>query len=83
MVVLEDDGCNTTILSNEFVDRYHHLTDVHPAKFQILHSDKTTTEVASKVVLGVKVDIAGHLYTSNRVVANARYDVILGMPWHV
>lgn len=39
-------------------------------------------ENASELIFNGTLKLGTHEYTSNWVVANARYDVLLGMPWH-
>lgn len=81
-MVLKDDGCNTNVLSSEFVRLNRGLLDVRPANVTIAHSDRDATEKAHEMVFGTTIQIGNHRYTSNWAVANSRYDVILGMPWH-
>lgn len=83
VTVLKDDGCNTNILSTDFVRRNRHLLQTAKRNTVIKHSDKETTQRSNIVVLNATLNIDSHLYTSNWVVANSRYDVILGIPWHV
>ena len=47
------------------------------------HSNEGTSENASRFVLNGTLRIGSHTYTLNWVVANCRYDVLLGMPLHV
>lgn len=49
---------------------------------EISHSNKQSSEVTNRVVPKTKVQIGDHVYESNWAVANTRYDLLLGMPWH-
>ena len=49
----------------------------------VQHSAKDANERSSQVVLEGTLKIGNHNYSSNWVVADCRYDVLLGMPWHV
>lgn len=44
---------------------------------------KSSDEEASEIVIGAVLELGGHEYTSNWVVADLRYDVIIGVPWRV
>lgn len=81
--ILKDDGCNTNVMSKTFVQMYRHLLDVRPTTATINHSSKHVKEESGEMVVGAEVEIGPHQYTSNWVVADCRYDIMLGMPWHV
>lgn len=49
----------------------------------INHSDKRTTEKAEEIVVGAEIEIGDLKYTSNWIVSDCRYDILLGMPWNV
>ena len=49
----------------------------------VQNSNKYSKERTSQIVLNGALKIGNHLYKSNWVVSNCRYDVLLGMPWHV
>lgn len=40
-------------------------------------------EEAEEVVVNAELKLGSHLYTSNWIVADFRYDILFGMPWHV
>ena len=80
---LKDDGCNTNVISRDFFELHAELFDVVEKKVQVSHSNKESTEVATKIVVQAKLVCGTHVYHSNFAVANCRYDVLLGMPWHV
>lgn len=80
--ILKDDGCNTNVVSRTFLENNRDLFRVKETRTLLSHSKVDTTEEASEVVLDAELRLGGHVYRSNFVVADCRYDVILGMPWH-
>lgn len=82
VIVLKDDGCNKIVISMEFVKRNRSYLKVKKMRSTISHSDKDQIETSSEIVLDAKVQIGDHFYRSNWVVANGRYDLLLGTPWH-
>ena len=83
VTILKDDGCNTNIVSIEFFEANMHSFKWIPCKTKVNHSNKESNETATKLILGATLQIGDHSYRSNWLVANCRYDVLLGMPWHV
>lgn len=81
--VLKDDGCNTNVMSTSFVNKNRHLLNIAKKSAIINHSNSKTTEKASEIVLETEVEIGPLKYRSNWIVADCRYDILLGMPWHV
>lgn len=81
--ILKDDGCSTNVISRRFFGLHRQRFHVRKAKIVINHSNEDSSETASQLVLNGTLKIGSHTYTSNWVVANCRYDVLLGMPWHV
>ena len=81
--VLKDDGCNTNVVSKGFVKKFQHCLKVVDDNIMVQHSNKDSKERASQIVLNGTLKIGNHSYKSNWVVSNCRYDVVLGMPWHV
>ena len=83
--VLKDDGCNTNVVSREFLAKYRsrNIFEVCQGYVRVQHSQKETKEEASEVILNGTLRLGAHTYTSSWIVANCRYDVLLGMPWHV
>ena len=47
------------------------------------HSQKDTSEESGELIISGTLKLGTHVYTSSCVVANGRYGVLLGMPWHV
>ncbi len=79
----KDDGCNTNVVSREFLKNNSELCEVVKGPVEVMHAEDTTVEKASEVILGAELCIGTHAYTSNWVAASFIYDVLLGMPWHV
>lgn len=82
ITVLKDDGCNTNVLSKDFVQKHRDLLNIRREDTIISHSDKRYTESSSEIIVDAEIEIGAHRYRSNWVVANCRYDMLLGMPWH-
>lgn len=72
VTVLKDDGCNTNILSTDFVRRNRHLLQITKRKTIIKYSDKNTTLLSNLVVINDIINIDKHIYNSNWVVADSR-----------
>ena len=81
--VLKDDGCSTNVISHRFFGLHRRHFHVRKATVVVKHSKEELNETASHVVINETLQIGSHAYTSNWVVADCRYDVLLGMPWHV
>ena len=81
--ILKDDGCSTNVISRRFFGLHRQRFQVRKAKIVVNHSNEDSSETASHIVLNGTLKIGSHTYSSNWVVANCRYDVLLGMPWHV
>ncbi len=76
--VLKEDGCNTNVVSGEFLKNKSESFKVLKRPVEVMHSEDNTLEKAS-----AELRFGTHVYTSNWVVARCRYDVLLGLPWHV
>jgi len=81
--VLKDDGCSTNVISHRFFGLHRRHFHVRKATVVVKHSKEELNETASHVVINETLQIGSHAYTSNWVVAECRYEVLLGMPWHV
>lgn len=82
-VVCKDNGCNTNVLSREFVKRNRQLLKIQKRKSIIRRSSRESIKTVSKIVMDADIEIGKHRYRSTWVVANCRYDALFGMPWHV
>lgn len=80
--ILKDDGCNTNVVSKSFLSENRGMFEIKQAATSLSHSKRGSTEVASEVVMNAELKMGEHQYASNFVVADCRYDVLLGMPWH-
>ena len=81
--VLKDDGCNTNLVSKKFVEKNRNCFNIKKKKIPIHHSKKGSDEMACEYIANGTLMIGSHTYTSNWVVGDSRYDILLGMPWHV
>lgn len=81
--ILKEDGCNKNVISRDFVNKHKHILNVQRTSATIRHSSKKVVEKNEEMVIGAEVEIGTHRYSSNWVVADCRYDVMLGVPWHV
>ena len=81
--VLKDDGCNTNVVSHEFFKKNRKFFKWKKCDAEVNHSKLGSVENASEVILGATLSFGKHKYRSNWLVSTCRYDVILGMPWHV
>ena len=81
--VLKDDECDTNVLSTQFLRNTRTLFKIAKVRSCVNHSQKDTSEEFEELIISGTLKLGTHVYTSNWVVANGRYDVLLGMPWHV
>lgn len=80
--IRKDGGCNTNIISTEFVNRNRNYMKIFNKKLQIDHSNDQITATTPGIVIDAEVQIGKHTYRSNWAISNSRYDVIFGTPWH-
>jgi len=59
-----------------------HLLNFDSQEIKIRHYNKSSTESSVKIVKDTTVWIGEHCYQSNWAVADIKYDILLGMPWH-
>lgn len=81
VTVLKDDGSKTNVLSSDFERCNSHILYISKGETTIRHSD--TNLIAASFQVFPTVIIGEHVYKSNLSIASIRYDVILGIPWHV
>lgn len=81
--VLKDNGCNTNFVSIDFFRKHRKMFTVHKADIVISHSQQDTMDNADMVIRDATVHIGDYAYTSNFAIDSCRYDILLGMPWHV
>lgn len=77
VAVLKYDGCNSNVLSSDFMRRNRGVLHIRREDTITKHSDKSRNESSPEVVLNVTVNISDHQYTSNWALASSRYDVFL------
>lgn len=81
--VLKDDGCNTNVVSRSLLERHRDSLQVVKGSTVLSHSKKGSTETTNQMIVDAELRLGNHLYRSNFVVGDCRYDVLLGMPWHL
>ena len=83
--VLKDDGCNTNVVSKEFLTKYRSgsIFEVCQENVTVVPPQKETKEEALEVILNGTLRLGAHTYNSNWIVANCQYAVLLGLPCHV
>lgn len=82
IILLKDDGCNTNVISRNFVQRNRKHLHIQNSDSKIIHSNRDFVEESIEVVINATIQIGYHKYSSNWAVASCRYDVLLGTPWH-
>lgn len=80
--ILKDDGASTNIISKSFYARNKDKFCTIESRVSLAHSSESTEEADCEMVEMVTLKIGGHAYQSRFLLANTRYDVILGTPWH-
>ena len=81
--VLKDDGCNTNVVSTQVLRNDRKLFKIAKVRSCANHSQKDTPEESVELIISGTLRLVTHVYKSNWVVASGRYEVLLGMPWHV
>lgn len=81
--LLKDDGCNTNIVSKRLVNRNRYFFRLAKKSCVIQHSKEYANEITTDMILNGTVKIESHTFRTNWLVPDCRYDVLLGMPWHV
>ena len=66
-----------------FFLRHRELFETRDENMEVTHSNKNNTEISNEIVVNGLIQCGSHRYRSNFAVANCRYDVLLGMPWHI
>lgn len=81
--VIQDDECNTNVVSFDFVREHHEMFRIKYNSVTERNAKKQSVEDASESILELTVIIRTLTYLSNWAVEICRYDVLLGMPWHI
>ena len=80
--ILKDDGASTNILSKSFYNQHKNSFETMKENISVSHSAQDSIEKCCEVTEPSIVKIRNHEYESKFVLADIRYDVILGTPWH-
>lgn len=80
--VLKKYGCDTIVVSTEFLKRHSNLFETRRERVVICPSQKGVTEEASEIMLERNVRVVDHTYTSNWAIYQTRYEVLVGIPWN-
>lgn len=82
--ILKDGGCYTNMISRKLlnINRSKWAEKLMSTDYRIAHSKNGTEELSIQCLESMELKVQGHKYSSNWAVGDARYDVILGMPWH-
>lgn len=80
--VFKDDGCNINAISKEFVNKNRIRFKIISKRTNIKHSKKSSSETSDSMASNGTLQIRNRKYTSNWILTDLRYDVIIGMPWH-
>lgn len=83
VTLLKVKGRHTNVLSKYFVHRHQKLLKVILVPINVKYFNVQNTENLEEVYLDAGTDIDDHQYVSNQVVADCRYNVLLGTLWHV
>eukprot|EP00171_Calliarthron_tuberculosum_P005965 IDg5965t1 len=70
VTVLKDDGCNSNVISSNFVRKHASRLAIKKASFQILHSKHDTMEQASRVVLNATVHLGMPWHVAMQPIVN-------------
>lgn len=66
------------VMSRELVNRYRGIFRIKPVQTIIIHSTWTSREKETEGVFNAEVKIGHHRYKSNWVLADGRYDIVIG-----
>lgn len=80
--VLKDDGCTSNVVSKEFAEAHQESLTLTPVLVDVNHSKQDAHEIATEMIANGTVRIGSYSYSGNWIVADCRYDVLLGLPWH-
>ena len=80
--ILKDDGASTNIISKSFFNKNPQNFNLLPQVVDVCHSSQDANEQGCELVENAKIEIQDHRYDSNFVLADTRYDALLGTPWH-
>lgn len=81
--ILKDDGCNKNIVLKKVARSRSKSLSFGGLETSISHSKEGSDEASTAIVLHTSVKVGGHAYLSDWAVPGCRYDILLGVPWHV
>lgn len=77
---LKDNDCTSNVTSRHFVSAHRDKFVFRPILRAVRDSKAGLQEIASKVVVNGTLCIGFHHHTGDWIVADARFDILLGMP---
>lgn len=81
--ILKDDGCTSSVISREFAEVHRNKFAFCPILMDLCHSKQGSRGIATKMTASGTLGIGNQSYTADWIVADARYDVLLGISWNV
>lgn len=82
-LILKDDVCTANVVSQDFAGTNHQQLKFSPVLVDPNHFMQGANEIATQMSANGTIRIGTYSYTGNWIVADCRYDVLLGMPWHM
>ena len=80
--ILKDDGASTNLMSISFYKEHKEKIRLSHRKVKISHSLAESNDEECMMTNAVIVKVEYHGYESSFVLADIRYDLIFGTPWH-
>lgn len=80
--VLKVNGCTSNVISRDFAEANRAQFTFQPILVDVSHSMQGSGDIATEMIVNGTVTIGYYAYRGNWIVADARYDALLGMPWH-
>lgn len=81
--IQNDDGFNPNVVSCDFVRDPHKPFTIFKSSVSLMNSTKQSVGDSLEIIIEGTHCIGTYEYVSNWVLETCRYDVHLGMPWHV
>lgn len=83
VTVLNDDVCNTHVVSIGLLKRKRNLFEIRCEIFIACNLEKVITEYVSKIIVHGATRLHDHTYISNLANCQTIYGVLFGIPWYV
>lgn len=80
---VKDTGCNKLLVPQQLTEQARNYVRPMKRKCVLKHWGQVLAEVSLKVILTATSQIDSQMYMSGWIIANCRYDFLLGIPWHV